>query len=140
MKFQFRLQKALHFLQMKETVKRMEVAAAMQRVNFLQNRIADVERSLRDLLARHPGVETDWAPYQTSKIALDAKELGRLSGLLTTEKLALEKKQRELSRLLMRKKGLEGLREKHLAEHRLEESRRMQKNIDESVQTLRRYR
>jgi hypothetical protein len=135
MKFTFRLERMLHFLRMKETMKKMELASVTQRIVFLGKRKTQVDEILRQLLSRNSEhTNTDWSYYETNKISLDAKESIRLGLLIQEETAHLEKKKRELSRLMMRKKGLEALKEKRAAEFKLVEARREQKKLDETFQ------
>ena len=129
MTFRFRLEKVLHFVRLKETVKKMELASLAGRMAFLRRRIEDMQQGMRELLARPH--ESQWALYQTEKIAFDAREIRRLEGVLRNEELAMEKKKRELTRLLFRKKALESLREKRYREFRMEENRRQQRRLDD---------
>jgi flagellar export protein FliJ len=126
MAFQFRMEKMLHFLSLKETVKKMEIVAIQRRLGFLERRKEQFEANTRNLLASH-----DLSYYHTTKIVLDVKEVSQLDRRIGEEKIYLEKKRGELNRLIFRKKGLEALKERKLAEHRLEEGRRAQKRMDD---------
>lgn len=129
MTFRFRLEKVLHFVRLKETVKKMELASIAGRIRFLTDRIAEMRGVLRDLLSRPH--DSAFAVFQTQKIAADAREVSRLESVLRNEETALEKKRRELNRILMRKKGLESLREKRHQEFRMEKNRREQRKLDD---------
>ena len=135
MKFDFRLEKVLHFVRLKETVKKMELASIAQRVSFLEKRTEEIRAGLRVMLEKHhTQLSAEWVQYHTSKIAFDAHEVGRLEAILQKETAALEKKKVELSRLLYRKKALEALREKRLREFNTHESRRQQRVLDDVYQ------
>jgi len=132
MKFNFRLEKILHFVRIKESAKRMELATVQQRIGFLKRRRTELELNIQQLLHMHAGVKCDWVVYQTNKITLDTREVERFGKLIAEEQILLDKKKSELSRLLMRKKALETLREKQWSEHRVREARREQTRIDEA--------
>lgn len=135
MTFKFRLDRVLHFIRLKETVKKMEVATIIQRVNFLKRRKDGLEAGMRDLLSKHhEQLSSEWTYYHTSKITLDAKEISKLEDLMVKENAALEKSKGELGRLLMRKKSLETLKEKRHQEFKMQESRRQQHRLDDIYQ------
>lgn len=135
MKFQFRLEKVLHFVRLKETVKKMEMSAASQRVAFIRHRIEELSTGLRDLLGKfHAQTSSEWAHYHTTKIAFDSKEIGKLEKVLANEIQAMEKIKRELERIFRKKKALESLREKREQEFRVQENRRQQKILDDAHQ------
>ena len=135
MNFQFRLAKVLHFIKLKETVKKMEVASIIQRINFLNKRVEGLQAGMRDLLSKHhEQLSSEWTFYHTSKIGLDAKEVSKIEALLVNENAGLEKKKGELGRLLMRKKSLENLKEKRLQEFKMQESRKQQRSLDDLYQ------
>ncbi len=142
MRFQFRLEKVLHFVRLKETMKKMEVAAVAQRVNFLQKRIGELGDSIRSILLEQQlklSQGFDWIHYQSEKISLDAKETAKLEKMLVEENLLLEKRRRELNRIILRKKALESLKQRKLSEFKVHESRRNQKELDEIYQLTRRH-
>lgn len=141
MHFQFRLEKMLNFLRLKETVKKMEVAASIQKVHFLGRRREELRSSMRGLLEKSNAnlqISMDWIYYQNSKIEIDLKETRRIEAMLSEENEELKRKKSELLRLTTRKKALESLREKRLKEFKLQQGRRIQKQLDEVYQLNRR--
>ncbi len=135
MAFKFKLEKVLHHVRIRETMKRMEVSSLVQRVAFLERRKDELARGVREVLEQsHRVITPAWAVFQNNKISLDAAEVSRLEKLLIEEQRMLEKRKGELNRILMRKRGLDTLRDKRLAEHRTEESRHEQKQADENHQ------
>src|SRR5947209_373391 len=105
--FRFRLEKILHFIRLKETMKKMEIVSIQRRVEFLQRRREALEASSRQLLG-----ELALSLYHTTKIAIDARESYNLIDQIKELNGHLERKKRDLSRLIFRRKGLESLREK----------------------------
>jgi flagellar biosynthesis chaperone FliJ len=140
MHFEFRLEKALSFVQLKETTKKMEVAASLQKLHFLKGRKSSLADNIRNVLAKtyeNGYFDLANAAYFTEQINLTKLENDRLERFIREEENLLKKKQQELSRLQMRKKGLESLREKRLQEFKLRESRREQKQIDDTYELIR---
>lgn len=135
MAFHFRLEKILHFVRLKETVKKMEVAAAIQRVQFMTDRLEQLSIDIRSMLARfHSSEAQAWSQYHSAKIAHDAREVKKAEKILFGEKENLARKKRDLERIFKKKKSLESLKEKRLEEYRLEESRKQQKRLDDIYQ------
>jgi flagellar biosynthesis chaperone FliJ len=93
-----------------------------------------LEKNSRELLATQT-----LGFYHTTKIALDAKEATETEKRIVEETKHLAKRKEELKRIMMRKKGLEALREKKDHEYRTEEARRTQKSLDD-LYSLRRER
>jgi flagellar export protein FliJ len=126
MTFRFRLEKLLHFVRLKETVKKMEIVSIRKQMDFLRRQKEGLEQTARGLLAG-----TALTYYQTTKIALDVKLAVSLQGQIEEANQHLEKKKAELNRLMMRKKGLESLREKKKHEFRTLAGRRQQRRLED---------
>jgi len=138
MTFRFRLEKVLHFIRLRETVKKMEVSAIAQRVRFLEDRKVMLSENIRALLARQSqSPNSGWEYFQNNKVSLDVKEVTQLERMLEQEKKYLEKKREELNRLYQKKRALEALREKKSKEFKLDQSHRQQAQADEAFQTSR---
>jgi flagellar export protein FliJ len=137
MRFQFRLEKMLNFIRIKETVKKMEVAVIVQKMGFLSGQKENLDNNIRALLEKSQSslsVGMDWIYYQNSKIEFDLKETRKIEALLAAERKELVERKSELSRITMRKKALESLKEKRLKEFRLQQGRRVQKQLDDVYQ------
>ncbi len=135
--FVFRLQRALRFSLLRENQKKTQVAAGLQRVLFLEKYILKLEKSLRTALeVSRQAVHELGAEAHRQAIVPALDERKRISKLLMEEREGLKQRQTELARLSQRRRSLESLREKHLADFKLETSRKEQKRIDGfSVQT-----
>lgn len=133
MTFRFRLEKILHWTRLKEMVKKMELAGIFQRIGYLKARRNELETSLRDLLGKsHGGGAALLSEFYDAKIALDSADWKRLGGELVKEEAAAAKKRSELDRIFRRKKALEALREKRLAEWRTDQARKDQRRLDDA--------
>lgn len=133
--FNFKLERALHFLRLKETLKKMEVAAQIGKIRFLEVRKIKLQENIHSIFSRREKkVDLDWAPYDADKVTLDKSDLDRLELQLTEQKSILDQKKEELGRALMRRKGLEKLREKRQAEYKKDEQKKAQTRLDETFQ------
>ena len=132
MRFQFRLEKGLHFLRIRETTKKMEIVSVQKRIQLLESKHTRLESTMREMLTQQT---THWSAamtfYHTRKIALDAKELREVEERIMAERAHLQKKKDELNQLMLRRKGLESLKEKKQAEFRVLENRRQQHRLED---------
>jgi len=134
-KFQFKLERLLGFIRLKETMKKMEIASVNKKIAFLEHRISLSHSSLRKILEKcYEGNSQDYEYYHTNQVALDAGQLKKLNEAVVVCKREKEDKVQELNRLMMRRKGLESLREKRWQEHRKVVSKKAQKDLDEAFQ------
>lgn len=132
MNFRFRLEKVLHFVKLRETVKKMEVSAITQRIRFLEGRRQTLQENIRALLARQgeaPNGEFQY--FQTSKVTLDVKDLSQLDVVIRQEQVALERRKNDLARLFQRRRALESLKDKKEREFRTEQGHKQQAQLDE---------
>lgn len=139
MKFNFRLEKVLNFIRIRETLKKMEVATETQKLRFIQGQHDSLIQSMRNTLSMQTeklSVGTEWLSYQTQKIAWDSKESVRLEKLMREQEELLENKKYELNRIILRRKGIESVKEKRYAEYKFEQNRKAQKTLDENFQLL----
>lgn len=135
MRFEFRLEKILNLVRLKETVKKMEVASVLQKIRYLEKRKNTIQEGIRELLEKSvTGLNTQWLFFQNTKIEMDVKEQKKIDKLLVEENQTLHERQKELEAILLRRKSLEALKEKRLKEHKLTEGRRIQKQLDEIYQ------
>ena len=140
MRFVFRLEKMLNFIRLNETVKKMEVAASVQKIGFLQGRKNALNESIRSLLEKTRdglSIGMDWVYFQNSKIENDLNEIKKTDVMRAEEQHKLGLLRIELSKITMRKKALESLRDKRLREFRLQQGRRVQKQLDDIYQLTR---
>lgn len=141
MRFRFRLQKMLDFEETKEAIKKAEVAHALDEVQRLERQKLETESSLRKVLESTPTRLAEgaaWVPYQVSKVGWDLADSRRLGREIQTGKERLETLQFELSRISMKKKALEKLRDSKEQLFKQTESRREQKKADELYQLSKR--
>lgn len=135
MRFEFRLEKILNLVRLKETVKKMEVASVVQKINYLQNRKNSIQGGIRELLEKAAtNLSTQWFSFQNTKIEMDVHEQKRIDSLLLDERAELSERQKELEAIMLRRKSLEALKEKRLKEHKLVQGRKVQKQLDEIYQ------
>lgn len=130
MKFRFRLERVLHIIRLRETVKKMEVSAQMKRVEAMLRRCEKLRSEMQLLLSRVPA-EMEFAPYAMAQVQTNAEEVVKLQQLIDEENEILAKRKAELSRLFMKRKAAESLREKRLKEFQTDENRGEQKRLDE---------
>jgi flagellar export protein FliJ len=134
MRFRFRLERMLRFLELREAVKKTETAALVQRLKELEARRETRQRTIQEVLGnyqRQLESGNQWVPYQVGKIQADSRELIRLEEDIHQTKLDVTRTKDELARIAMRRKALANLKEKRYAEFRLSESRLEQKRLDE---------
>lgn len=135
MRFEFKLEKILNLVRLKETVKKMEVASVIQKLNFLENRKTALQNGIRELLEKSvTNMNTHWIFFQNSKIEMDVKEQKKIDGLILDEQDELRVRQKELEEIMLKRKSLEAIREKRLREHKTIQGRRIQKQLDEIYQ------
>jgi len=138
MNFKFRLEKILHFVKLRETVKKMEVSAITQRLRYLDSRRTSLEENIRAMLSRQgeaPNGEFQY--FQTNKVSLDVKDLAQLEVVIRQENVQLERRKGDLARLFQRRRALESLREKKEKEFRTEQGHKAQAQMDEAFQLSR---
>ncbi len=134
MKFQFRLEKMLHFVQMREDMKKAEIAHLQSDLKILSERKLKLSNDARDLLDKQYqtlelGVQS--LHYSTQKVLLNIRESERIDGLIINAKERLEFRINELQNLMRRRTGLEKLKEKRFAEFKLVKNRKEQHAMDE---------
>ena len=140
MRFKFRLARVLNYLSLKETVKKMEVAAVVREIALTEQRVLELEADLRQLLEEGPkrfAEGMQWASFQVNRIAADRRDIEVLAKKLNTLQEDLQEKRGELAKLAMRRQAMENLRDKRKAEFKLDQSRRDQKQMDELFQGFR---
>jgi len=124
----------LHFEGLKETIKKGEVAKALDGIKKLEDLRLSTQASLQEVLQDTPrrlGQNADWVPFQVEKVTQDLAYLKRLAEELERKHQELEVLQFELSRLSMKRKALENLKEKKKNDFKQTESRHEQKLLDE---------
>jgi flagellar export protein FliJ len=134
MRFRFRLERMRNFIQLKETVKKMETAALIQRIQEMERRKTERGNTIRSLLEQSRNqlaYGLEWVPYQTGKLQADCKEIELLEQEIIGAKHELAGKKEDLARLAMRRKALDTLKDKRRSEHRIQEERKDQKKLDE---------
>jgi len=131
----------LHFFVLKETTKKMEIAACMQKIQFLETRRDRLNTNIRELLDRVPK-ESDLhlVPYQGPKITIDLNEIKVTELELKRQNEELEMRRAELVNIGRRKKALEALKERKAQEFRLNRSRKEQKDMDQMFQLTQKFR
>lgn len=136
-RFVFKLERALRFALLRENQKKQQIAAALQRIAFLQKYSLQLKSKLAtDLAAASFGVHSVQAEAGRLAAVPSVQEKKRVEGLLEDERAALSDRQRELMHLSQRRRSLESLREKMEAGHRQQESRREQKQVDEAIRAV----
>lgn len=134
MRFKFRLERVLDFLVLRETMKKTEVAALVRELQEYKVKIETLEQELRSLLEEGPRRFTEnmhWAAFQVARIAADRRDIEALGKKIIATEDELIEKRGELSRLSMRRKAMENLKDKKREEFKLDQSRKDQKAMDE---------
>lgn len=133
-KFAFRLHRALRFAWLKENQKRTQVANALQRIRFLEKYETQLNSRISVALGTSYSALNTLAGDAHGQAILPAvDERRKIVSLIAEENAALLDRQKELIRLSQRRRSLESLREKKAREFRIENSRREQKIIDDTV-------
>ncbi len=139
-KFAFRLERALRFALLRENQTKTQIAGILQRISFLDKYTAKLETKIRTAIeVSTRAVNTLEGDAHRHSIVPTMEENRRIAALRVEEYEALDKKQKALIRLSQRRRSLESLKEKRIAEFRLDRTRKEQKAIDDFVQ-LRRAR
>lgn len=137
MKFRFPLQKALDWTEVEESSVRLEISSLMKEAERLTARCRELEANIQALLGTAgQTVSLEWAPYVATKIPADAKEIEEVGGKLKAKETEIGCKKKELNRLLLKRKGLESLKDKRRKDFRMIENRRDQKRLDDNYQIL----
>lgn len=131
------MQKALDWTEVEENAQRLEIARLIKEVERLGARKAELEANLVALLGgAGNGLSLEWAPYRALKVPSDAREIRDIDGKMRLTESEIGLKKAELNRILMKRKGLESLRDKRLKDFRMNEARREQKRLDDNYQVL----
>ncbi len=137
MKFRFPLQKALDWTEVEESSVRIEISRLMKDAERLTARCRELEANIQALLGAHgKTLSLEWAPYVSAKIPSDAKEIQDVGGRLKVKEAEIGVKKTELNRLLLKRKGLESLKDKRRKDYRMLEGRKDQKRLDDNYQIL----
>lgn len=134
MKFVFRLEKMLHFVQMREAMKKTEIAHLQSDLKILEERKIKLSTEAQSLLDKqYQSLDTGLQSlhFSTQKVLLNVRESERLDGLIINAKERLEFRIQELQTLMRRRTGLEKLKEKRFAEFKLIKNRKEQHAMDE---------
>jgi hypothetical protein len=138
LKFRFSLQKALQWTEVEESAKRLEIARLLTEAEKLKLRRDGLGQNLRTLLENESiRFSSQWAPYAAVKVPADQAELKAIELRLREKESEIQTTKAALNRILLKRKGLESLREKRHRDHRVSEGRRDQKRLDDNYQILR---
>lgn len=138
MKFRFSLQKALDWTEVEENAKRLEIARLMAEEEEWKVRCRALDENLATLLGtENKRFSAEWAPYAAAKVPADQAERALLERKIIEKEREITAKKSELNRLLLKRKGLDSLRDKRHRDHRVGEARRDQKRLDDNYQILR---
>lgn len=139
MKFRFRLEKAAQFYAQRETAKKLELANVIAQLAKLTDELKKIEIENQEVISQNNRIQTIAAPWiQVWMSRIDANLASIKQVQKEVEKVmeALEVKKIELAAISKRKKALEKVREKKLAEFRVQKARNEQKQLDENYQIL----
>lgn len=134
MRFRFRMERMLNFLELKETTKKMETATLIQKKTKLESMREERQATIRDVLGSYRNQITsgsEWVPYQVAKVQADSEDLYKIELAIKFAIIEIDKRKQELARIAMRRKGLSNLKEKRHQEFKLDQSRLDQKRTDE---------
>ncbi|NBV49614.1 hypothetical protein EBR78_00190 [bacterium] len=139
MKFQFRLEKAAHFYEQKEALKKLELAELVRRVTDLKEKIeAFTNENQLNLMRtnRHQVISPAWLQFSSERSGYNLQSIKELNEQIEDLQLYLEKKKQELAEVMRIKKALEKVREKKWNEFKLIKNRKEQSELDEVSQLL----
>ena len=128
----------LHFVALRESMKKMEIAAIRQSIQVKEQAKATMEKAISHLLTASKArmaVDVAWMPYEAQKISTNSKEISRVEAMIRQEHEHLVMRQEELTKLSLKKRALESLRDKRKQEFTLAQSRKEQKILDASYRT-----
>lgn len=134
MRFRFRLERILHLIQLQEMLKKMEVAAWIQKIEASEKERKAMAYELRDVLYRQQSEMEHGAratAFHIEKGMWNIECIKKWESEIEELKNILQGKKLELLRIALRRRALESLRQKRWIEHRLAERRREQKALDE---------
>lgn len=138
MRFQFRLQKMLQMVELRESAKKLEVATLLTELERLRTRQLKLREEVRDLLGKtiHSAQGLAWAPMQESQVKSHEYGIRQLTQQIETESERLEHTRYELNRIILNRRALESLREKRRAEFKKERFKREQKQAEETFRNF----
>lgn len=117
---------------MRERRKQNQLNSSAQRERILARYLEDTRERLRAMLTKlAQAPSSPLAGMLTRSVEGDNEDVKRLEISLREEKEAQAKLQKELLRMVMRRKALEALKEKKYGDHRAEQRLREQKVLDE---------
>jgi flagellar FliJ protein len=139
MKFKFRLEKAARFFDQREMAKKLELASVMAQLNRLKIELQKFENENREVFNQNSKVQTVAAPWikvWMDRVEANLADIKRVQIEIESVLEIVEIKKMELSAISKRKKALEKVKEKRLAEFKIQKSRAEQKKLDENYQIL----
>lgn len=134
MKFSFRLDKMLRFIELEEITKKTEISALLKKLTDIKLQLIDRQKTIQEVLLSSQDrlIEGNhWVPYQIDKVAADSKKINDLTAELSEIETRVVEKKAELGRVIMRRRALSKLKEKRYSEFRVQQSRIEQKHLDE---------
>jgi flagellar biosynthesis chaperone FliJ len=129
----------LSFIKVRETMKKLELSALVQKVITLEKRKDLLRENVNDMLSKQKErlqFGTEWLNFLSQKIEQDTKESLKIERMIRKEKEDIENKRYELGVISMRRKGLESLKEKRFSDFKVDERRKAQKRLDQNYQLL----
>jgi flagellar FliJ protein len=139
MKFKFRLEKAARFFDQREMAKKLELANVMAQLNRLKMELQNFEKENREVFNQNSRVQTVAAPWikvWMDRVEANLADIKRVQTEIESVLEIVEIKKMELSAISKRKKALEKVKDKRLAEFKIQKSRAEQKKLDENYQIL----
>ncbi len=139
MKFKFRLEKASRFFDQREMAKKLELANVMAQLNRLKMELQKFENENREVFNQNSRVQTVAAPWikvWMDRVEANLADIKRVQTEIESVLEIVEIKKMELSAISKRKKALEKVKDKRLAEFKIQKSRAEQKKLDENYQIL----
>lgn len=137
MKFRFRLQRVLDFAQIRERRKQNQLNASKQREEilgfYIEKNRSQIQESLKRIAKEPSGALT---AVLVQNVEFCNGDVTRLTKSLVDEKESQERIQKELVKLVMRRKSLEALKDKRYADFRVEQRHHEQKVLDEVSNNL----
>jgi len=139
MRFKFRLEKIANYFTQKEFAKKNELAKVLRDLAQSKSLKESIERENLGLLknqSQKSQVGVEWLKLFMDRIDHNIISLEKLKVVIGEQQTVVDLKRKELNILSAKKKALETMRDKKMAEFKVIANRNAQKKLDESFELL----
>ncbi|NBX92166.1 MAG: hypothetical protein EB078_02760 [Proteobacteria bacterium] len=139
MRFKFRLEKIANYFTQKEFAKKIELAKVLRDLAQSKSLKESIERENLGLLknqSQKSQVGVEWLKLFMDRIDHNIISLEKLKVVIGEQQTVVDLKRKELNILSAKKKALETMRDKKMAEFKVIANRNAQKKLDESFELL----